>query len=117
MDRIVVVGASLAGFRAAEALRAQGFDGSLTLVGDEVHAPYDRPPLSKQVLTGEWEPERTTLPSADGVVQPSSASRPSALATGPLAKAWGLAAATSSSAQRGKTSRDGPVDRLTTARP
>ena len=64
MDRIVVVGASLAGFRAAEALRAQGFDGTLTLVGDETHAPYDRPPLSKQVLTGEWEPERTTLPSA-----------------------------------------------------
>lgn len=64
MDRIIVVGASLAGFRAAEALRAQGFDGALTLVGDETHAPYDRPPLSKQVLTGEWEPERTTLPSA-----------------------------------------------------
>lgn len=64
MDRIVVVGASLAGFRAAEALRTQGFDGALTLVGEEVHAPYDRPPLSKQVLTGEWEPERTALPSA-----------------------------------------------------
>ena len=64
MDRIVVVGASLAGFRAAEALRAQGFDGALTLVGDEIHAPYDRPPLSKQVLTGDWDVDRTTLPSA-----------------------------------------------------
>ncbi len=64
MDRIVVVGASLAGFRAAEALRAQGFDGALTLVGEEGHAPYDRPPLSKQVLTGEWGPERIALPSA-----------------------------------------------------
>ncbi len=64
MDRIVVVGASLAGFRAAEALRAQGYDGALSLVGDEAHPPYDRPPLSKQVLTGEWDADRTTLPSA-----------------------------------------------------
>lgn len=64
MDRIVVVGASLAGFRAAEALRAQGFDGALTLVGEEPHEPYDRPPLSKQVLTGDWEVDRIVLPSA-----------------------------------------------------
>ena len=64
IDRIVVVGASLAGFRASEALRTQGFEGALTLVGEELHPPYDRPPLSKQVLTGEWEPDRTTLPSA-----------------------------------------------------
>ena len=41
MDRIVVVGASLAGFRAAEALRAEGFDRAITLVGDEPHRPYD----------------------------------------------------------------------------
>ncbi|MGH9113623.1 MAG: NAD(P)/FAD-dependent oxidoreductase [Acidimicrobiales bacterium] len=61
LRRIVVVGASLAGLRAAEELRSQGFDGMLTLVGDEVHAPYDRPPLSKQVLAGAWEPERTEL--------------------------------------------------------
>ncbi|MGH9111788.1 MAG: FAD-dependent oxidoreductase, partial [Acidimicrobiales bacterium] len=61
MRRIVVVGASLAGLRAAEELRSQGFDGMLTLVGDEVHAPYDRPPLSKQVLAGAWAPERTEL--------------------------------------------------------
>jgi 3-phenylpropionate/trans-cinnamate dioxygenase ferredoxin reductase component len=61
LRRIVVVGASLAGLRAAEELRSQGFDGSLTLVGDEVHAPYDRPPLSKQVLAGSWEPKRTEL--------------------------------------------------------
>ena len=64
MDRIVVVGASLAGFRAAEALRAQGFDGALTLVGEEPHQPYDRPPLSKQVLTGDWDVDRIVLPSA-----------------------------------------------------
>ena len=52
MERIVVVGASLAGLHAAEALRAGGFDGSLTIVGDERPLPYDRPPLSKQVLAG-----------------------------------------------------------------
>ncbi|MYX45209.1 FAD-dependent oxidoreductase, partial [Streptomyces sp. SID89] len=45
--RIVVVGASLAGLRAAETLRAEGFTGSLTMIGDEPYEPYDRPPLSK----------------------------------------------------------------------
>ncbi|HEY3943196.1 MAG TPA: FAD/NAD(P)-binding oxidoreductase [Acidimicrobiales bacterium] len=59
--RVVVIGAGLAGLRAAEALRAGGFSGSLELVGDEPHPPYDRPPLSKQVLAGTWPPERTTL--------------------------------------------------------
>ncbi|HWY01793.1 MAG TPA: FAD-dependent oxidoreductase [Mycobacterium sp.] len=59
---IVIVGASLAGLRAAEALREQGFRGSLTLIGDEPHEPYDRPPLSKQVLKG-WVPaDHTKLP-------------------------------------------------------
>jgi NADPH-dependent 2,4-dienoyl-CoA reductase/sulfur reductase-like enzyme len=57
--RIVVVGASLAGLRAAETLRARGYDGTLTLIGDEPHRPYDRPPLSKQVLQGTSEPEDT----------------------------------------------------------
>jgi 3-phenylpropionate/trans-cinnamate dioxygenase ferredoxin reductase subunit len=50
MGHIVVVGASLAGLRTAEALRLAGFDGSLTIVGDEVHAPYNRPPLTKAAL-------------------------------------------------------------------
>lgn len=59
--RIVVVGASAAGLTAAETLRRAGYDGSLTLVGGEPHPPYDRPPLSKQVLTGAWEPERVHL--------------------------------------------------------
>ncbi len=63
MERVVVVGASLAGMRAAETLRAEGFAGTVTVVGDEVHAPYDRPPLSKQVLTGEWDVVRIALPS------------------------------------------------------
>jgi 3-phenylpropionate/trans-cinnamate dioxygenase ferredoxin reductase subunit len=60
---IVVVGASLAGLRAAEELRVAGFGGRLVLVGAEDHEPYDRPPLSKQVLAGEWEPEETRLRS------------------------------------------------------
>lgn len=60
--RIVIVGASLAGLRAAEHLRDAGFVGSLTLVGDEAHEPYDRPPLSKQVLLGQVLPEHTALP-------------------------------------------------------
>ncbi|MFD9301981.1 NAD(P)/FAD-dependent oxidoreductase [Streptomyces sp. NPDC060048] len=60
--RIVVVGASLAGLRAAETMREKGFTGSLTLIGDEPYEPYDRPPLSKQVLLGRAEAERTALP-------------------------------------------------------
>ena len=59
--RALVVGASQAGLSAARALRRLGFDGELTVVGDEEHLPYDRPPLSKQVLAGEWPPERTAL--------------------------------------------------------
>jgi NADPH-dependent 2,4-dienoyl-CoA reductase/sulfur reductase-like enzyme len=64
--RIAIVGASLAGLRAAEALRDRGFDGELTLIGDEPHRPYDRPPLSKQVLQGAWEPEQTLFRKKEG---------------------------------------------------
>jgi 3-phenylpropionate/trans-cinnamate dioxygenase ferredoxin reductase subunit len=59
---IVVVGASLAGLTAAEALRANGFDGELTLIGDEPHEPYDRPPLSKAVISGRLTTDRIQLP-------------------------------------------------------
>ncbi|WP_424217383.1 NAD(P)/FAD-dependent oxidoreductase (plasmid) [Streptomyces sp. BI20] len=62
MGRVVIVGTSLAGLRTAEALRERGFRGPLTLVGDEEHPPYDRPPLSKQVLLGLSAPEDTVLP-------------------------------------------------------
>ena len=58
---VVVVGASLAGWRAVETLRSEGFDGSISLVGEERHLPYDRPPLSKQVLAGTWPPEKAVL--------------------------------------------------------
>ncbi|GAA4202731.1 NAD(P)/FAD-dependent oxidoreductase [Actinocatenispora rupis] len=51
--RVVIVGAGLAGAKAAETLRDKGFDGSVTLVGDEPHRPYERPPLSKDYLAGK----------------------------------------------------------------
>jgi NADPH-dependent 2,4-dienoyl-CoA reductase/sulfur reductase-like enzyme len=62
---VVVAGGSLAGLRAAEALRTGGFDGRLVIVGDEPHRPYDRPPLSKQVLAGSRPPEAASLPVPD----------------------------------------------------
>jgi 3-phenylpropionate/trans-cinnamate dioxygenase ferredoxin reductase component len=58
---VVVVGGSLAGLSAAEQLRSDGFDGDVVIVGAEPHRPYDRPPLSKEVLVGKWGPERTAL--------------------------------------------------------
>lgn len=57
MTHIAVVGAALAGQKTAEALRARGYSGRLTLIGDEPHLPYDRPPLSKNVLTTEFDTE------------------------------------------------------------
>ena len=61
LRNIVVVGASLAGLRAVETLRREGYDDRLVLVGAEPHRPYDRPPLSKELLAGEWEPEQLAL--------------------------------------------------------
>jgi NADPH-dependent 2,4-dienoyl-CoA reductase/sulfur reductase-like enzyme len=67
MRDVVVVGASLAGLRAAESLRTAGFDGSITVVGDERHMPYDRPPLSKRLLAGDWEVDRIALRKPDDI--------------------------------------------------
>ena len=64
MDRVVIVGASLAGLNAAESLRTEGFQGTITLIGDERESPYDRPPLSKQLLTGDLDVDRLPLRSA-----------------------------------------------------
>jgi 3-phenylpropionate/trans-cinnamate dioxygenase ferredoxin reductase component len=63
-DSIVIVGASLAGLHAARTLRHEGFTGRISVVDTDPHTPYDRPPLSKQVLAGEWDIERIVLPAA-----------------------------------------------------
>ena len=69
MRRIVIVGAGLAGHRAAGALLGSGFEGEITVVGEEPHHPYDRPPLSKQLLGGSFEEDRCFFPreGLDGV--------------------------------------------------
>jgi NADPH-dependent 2,4-dienoyl-CoA reductase/sulfur reductase-like enzyme len=61
LGTVAVVGASLAGLRAVETLRRDGFDGRLVVVGAEPHLPYDRPPLSKQLLAGEVGPDEVVL--------------------------------------------------------
>ena len=63
----LIVGASAAGLACAEALRHKGYTGPLTILGAEPHLPYDRPPLSKQVLSGSWEPARAQLRSAEAL--------------------------------------------------
>ncbi|HEU0101345.1 MAG TPA: FAD-dependent oxidoreductase [Mycobacteriales bacterium] len=65
----VVVGASVGGVRTAQALRAEGWPGRIVLVGAETEPPYDKPPLSKQVLAGAWEPAAALL------LQPGEAER------------------------------------------
>ena len=67
MKSVVIVGASLAGVSAAKTLRRLGFDGSIALVGDEAHPPYQRPPLSKQFLSGEWDRARIALRIPDNL--------------------------------------------------
>jgi 3-phenylpropionate/trans-cinnamate dioxygenase ferredoxin reductase subunit len=61
VETVVVVGASRAGLSAAEALRDEGYDGRVVLLGDEAALPYDRPPLSKEVLSGAWNVAQTQL--------------------------------------------------------
>lgn len=62
---IAVVGTSLAGVRAAETLRSEGFDGRIVMIGAEDRPPYDRPPLSKDVLAGTRDPSTIELTDAD----------------------------------------------------
>jgi NADPH-dependent 2,4-dienoyl-CoA reductase/sulfur reductase-like enzyme len=61
MTDVLVVGAAAGGLATVEALRRRGFSGPITMLGAEPHLPYDRPPLSKQVLAGDWAPERARL--------------------------------------------------------
>lgn len=66
LNRVVIVGASAGGLAAAQALRREGYAGVVTLVGAEPWPPYDRPPLSKQLLAGQWTSDRLALrPEAD----------------------------------------------------
>jgi 3-phenylpropionate/trans-cinnamate dioxygenase ferredoxin reductase subunit len=58
---VVVAGASAAGLSVAETLRRQGFDGRITMIGEEPEPPYDRPPLSKEILSGRWPEDRVWL--------------------------------------------------------
>jgi NADPH-dependent 2,4-dienoyl-CoA reductase/sulfur reductase-like enzyme len=60
-ENIVVVGSGLAGLRSAETLRAHGYEGRLTMVGEESHLPYERPALSKELLAGKRSPEQLML--------------------------------------------------------
>ena len=68
-DHVVIVGAGFGGWRLVEALRREGFDGEVTLLGEETYAPYDRPPLSKQVLAGKWDAERATLATPERIAE------------------------------------------------
>jgi NADPH-dependent 2,4-dienoyl-CoA reductase/sulfur reductase-like enzyme len=67
-DSVLVVGASAAGLTTAEALRRKGYEGRLTLLDAENYLPYDRPPLSKQVLAGDWDLDRAQLRSPEALV-------------------------------------------------
>lgn len=67
MEPIVVVGASLAGLAAAKAVRDGGHEGDVVVVDPSPELPSDRPPLSKQVLAGEWDAERAHQPLANKV--------------------------------------------------
>jgi 3-phenylpropionate/trans-cinnamate dioxygenase ferredoxin reductase subunit len=61
MQTVAIAGLSLAGLRAAETLRREGFEGRIVAIGDEAHLPYDRPPLSKEFLAGEAQPDDIVL--------------------------------------------------------
>ena len=64
-ESYVIVGAGIAGGTAAETLRKQGFDGKVHLVGAEPHRPYDRPPLSKEFLSGAKEESKLFFKTED----------------------------------------------------
>src|SRR6202012_1881800 len=64
-DSIVIVGAGQAAAQAVQSLRAEGFTGAITMIGDEAYAPYQRPPLSKAYLLGTFAREKLFLKSDD----------------------------------------------------
>jgi NADPH-dependent 2,4-dienoyl-CoA reductase/sulfur reductase-like enzyme len=68
-DHVLVVGAGLGGIRTVEQLRRAGYAGQISLVGEEVYPPYDRPPLSKQLLAGVWELDELILKDDDALTE------------------------------------------------
>ncbi|QYN22029.1 NAD(P)/FAD-dependent oxidoreductase [Amycolatopsis sp. DSM 110486] len=96
MSTVVIVGASVGGVRTAQALRAQGHDGRIVLVGAEPHLPYDKPPLSKQFLAGAWEHDRLALLTAEEAAADGIELRLGVAATGvdPVARTVELAEGT-----------------------
>jgi NADPH-dependent 2,4-dienoyl-CoA reductase/sulfur reductase-like enzyme len=68
-DHVVIVGGGLSGWRMVTGLRSHGFTGDITLICEEDHAPYDRPPLSKQVLEGKWPITQTTFATPELISQ------------------------------------------------
>lgn len=101
VSRVLIVGASLAGTRTAEALLAAGFAGEITIAGDESHPPYDRPPLSKGYLCGEMLDESLRLDGAFGASGPSG---------GPVRWRLGSAAVSLDPANRLVTFDDGGTE-------
>jgi NADPH-dependent 2,4-dienoyl-CoA reductase/sulfur reductase-like enzyme len=110
VKHVAIIGASLAGLSAARALRAQGFEGRVTVVGDETRRPYDRPPLSKEFLAGEMSEADLALEDDDDLraewllgcaaVKLDTASRTIELADGTQVHADGFVIATGSRARR-----------------
>src|SRR6185436_4293874 len=110
--RVAVVGTSLAGLRAIETLRREGFDGRIVAIGAETHLPYDRPPLSKELLAGKAEPDDIALRKqgvddldVDWVLGTpatalDAASRTLTLADGSTVEADGIVLATGSTPRR-----------------
>jgi 3-phenylpropionate/trans-cinnamate dioxygenase ferredoxin reductase subunit len=82
LEQIVVAGASLAGLRTVEALRRLGYGGRIVVLGAEPHLPYDRPPLSKEVLAGKWDEGRIALRKEASFAELDAEWRLGAAATG-----------------------------------
>jgi 3-phenylpropionate/trans-cinnamate dioxygenase ferredoxin reductase subunit len=80
MTGIVIIGAGECGTRAALALREAGYDGAATLIGAEPHAPYERPPLSKDAITAEVPGPKAA--ARGGWPRPASISAPRAARSG-----------------------------------